>query len=263
MRRFHLFELEDQSWFPALIRDSGGAYLVLAARIAGHAEALAPILSKALHRASENRIVDLCSGGSGPLPTALAAIANERDQATTATLTDLYPSRDAFERTMQKHPAITAVYQPVDATSVPDNLKGLRTIFNGFHHFRPPQAKRILASAVHDGESIAVFEVVARHPIALLAMLTVPLLTLLAVPFMRPFRWGWIPLTYLVPIIPFFIFWDGTVSCLRCYSQDELREMTVDLTSDDYEWEIGSFDLRGVPFKGSYLIGSPTRRPSA
>ena len=88
----------------------------------------------------------------------------------------------------------------------------------------------------------------------------VPLLTLLAVPFMRPFRWGWIPLTYLVPIIPFFIFWDGTVSCLRCYSQDELREMTADLTSDDYEWEIGAFDLPGVPFKGSYLIGSPTRR---
>jgi hypothetical protein len=260
VRRFHLFELEDQSWFPALIRDAGGAYLELAARIAGQAKAMAPVLSKALHRARENRIVDLCSGGSGPLPTALAAIADAQDHAITATLTDLYPNREAFDRTTRKYPTFTAVYKPVDATSIPDGLKGLRTFFNGFHHFRPSQAKRILASAVDDGQSIAVFEVVARHPLALLAMLGVPLLTLLIVPFLRPFRWGWIPLTYLVPIIPFFIFWDGTVSCLRCYSQDELREMTADLTSDEYGWEIGAFDLPGAPFKGTYLIGSPIRR---
>ena len=86
-------------------------------------------------------------------------------------------------------------------------------------------------------------------------------LATVARPFTEPFFFNWIPLTYLVPIIPFFIFWDGTVSCLRCYSQDELREMTADLTSDDYGWEIGAFDLPGAPFKGTYLIGSPTRQP--
>ena len=260
MRRFHLFELEDQSWFPALIRDAGTAFLEFAGRIGGQAEALAPVLSSALQRARENRIVDLCSGGSGPLPTALAVIAQQQDQTITATLTDLYPNRNAFERTTRSNPAITAVYEPVDATSVPDDLKGLRTMFNGFHHFRPALAKRILASAVEDRESIAILEVVARHPLTLLSMLFAPLLAYLSVPFLRPFRWGWIPLTYLIPVIPLFIFWDGFVSCLRCYSQDELHEMTKDLTSDDYEWEIGEIDLPGQPLNGSYLIGSPTRR---
>ena len=37
--------------------------------------------------------------------------------------------------------------------------------------------------------------------------------------------------------------------------------MTTDLTSDDYQWEIGGLDLPGVPFDGVYAIGSPT--PSA
>ena len=83
-------------------------------------------------------------------------------------------------------------------------------------------------------------------PLALLGMLFVPLGTLLIVPFLRPFRWSWIPLTYLVPVIPFFIFWDGSVSCLRCYSQSELRSMTGDLSSADYEWEIGALDLPGA-----------------
>jgi hypothetical protein len=212
-----------------------------------------------LHRARENRIIDLCSGGSGPLPTALAVIADQQNQAVTATLTDLYPNRSAFQRTARENSSITAVYESVDATSVPDDLMGLRTIFNGFHHFRPAQAKRVLACAFDDRESIAIFEVIARHPLALLGMLFAPLMTLLVVPFLRPFRWGWIPLTYLIPVIPLFIFWDGFVSCLRCDSQDELREMTSDLTSDDYEWEIGAIDLPSARFKGVYAIGSPTQ----
>ena len=259
MPRLHLFELEDQPWFPALIRDAGSAYLELVSRLAGHAKAIAPVLARALRRSGEDRIVDLCSGGGGPLPTALSIIARQQGRTLSATLTDLYPSRDAFERMTRNHPAVTAEFRSIDATCVPSNLKGLRTIFNGLHHFRPAEAKAILASAVEDRVPIAIFEVVARHPLALLGMLFVPFGTLMIVPFLRPFRWSWIPLTYLVPIIPLFIFWDGSVSCLRCYNQDELREMTADLTSDDYEWEIGGLDLPGAPFKGVYAIGSPTR----
>ena len=60
----------------------------------------------------------------------------------------------------------------------------------------------------------------------MLGILFSPLVTLLVVPFLRPFRWAWIPLTYLIPIIPLFIVWDGLVSCLRCYNQDELLALT-------------------------------------
>ena len=186
-------------------------------------------------------------------------IADKEGRTITATLTDLYPNRDAFERMTRNNPSIAAEFESVDATSVPDSLKGLRTIFNGLHHFRPEKAKQILASAVEDRASIAIFEFVARRPSALLAMFAVPFMMLMVVPFLRPFRWSWIPLTYLVPIIPLFIFWDGSVSCLRCYSQDELRDMTADLSSDEYQWEIGELDLPFVSFKGVYMIGTPTR----
>ena len=264
MRRFHLFEFEDLPWFPALIRDAGTAFLEFIASRGHHGEALAPVLARALRRAHEDRIVDLCSGGSGPLPLALATIAEREDRTLTATLTDLYPNRNAFERITRDNPTINAEFESVDATSVPANLKGLRTLFSGLHHFRPAKAKEIFSNAVEDGASIAIFEVVARHPIAILGMFLTPLTTLMVVPFLRPFRWAWIPLTYLIPVIPLFIFWDGLVSCLRCYSQDEIREMTADLASDDYEWEIGALDVPGVPFKGVYAIGSPTRaQPSA
>ena len=259
MRRFHLFEFEDLPWFPSLIRDAGTAFLEFVARQTHHGEALAPVLERALDRAHEDRIIDLCSGGSGPLPSTLAVIAEREGRTVRATLTDLYPNQNAFQRMTRDHPTIDAEFESVDATSVPAHLKGLRTLFSGLHHFRPAEARGILANAVEDRESIAIFEVVARHPIAIFGMFLTPWMTLLAVPFLRPFRWGWIPLTYLIPVIPLFIFWDGLVSCLRCYSQDELREMTSDLASTNYQWEIGGLDVPGVPFKGVYAIGSPAR----
>jgi hypothetical protein len=255
--RLHLFELEDQSWFPAIIRDAGTAFLEFASKRARHGETIAPLLSDALRRAGSDRIVDLCSGGSGPLPVALSAINEFHEGSVTAVLTDLYPNKNAFLKITEAHPAITAKIESVDAMAVPKEWTGMRTLFNGFHHFRPDHAQRILQNAVDDGVPIAVFEVVARHPLAMLWMVFAPLTVWLGLPFLRPFRWGWIPLTYLVPIIPLFIGWDGFVSCLRCYSQNELRALTETISSPNYDWEVGQFKMPGVPFKGSFVIGTP------
>ena len=257
MSRIHLFELEDQPWLPAVIRDAGTAYLEFASRVAKHGLTVAPLLSEALHRASEDRIVDLCSGGSGPLPMALAAIEQSEERVVCATLTDLYPNTNAFDKATANNPAIQARYEPVDATAVPEELAGLRTLFNGFHHFRPEKARQILQNAVDDHAPIAVVEFVSRHPLCLLGILFAPLVSLFVIPFLRPFRWGWIPLTYLIPIIPLFIVWDGIVSCLRCYSHDELREMTETVSAPNYNWEVGELDMPGAPFNGSFVIGTP------
>src|SRR2546422_6427005 len=48
--------------------------------------------------------------------------------------------------------------EPVDATQVPGDLHGFRTIFTAFHHFRPAQARAVVADAVAKGEGIGVFE---------------------------------------------------------------------------------------------------------
>lgn len=257
MGRLHLFELEDQPWLPSVIRDAGTAYLEFASKLAKQGETVAPVLSEALHRASEERIVDLCSGGAGPLPVALAAIEHSEERLVRATLTDLYPNKNAFDKAIANNPAFSARYDSVDATAVPKDLKGLRTLFSGFHHFRPAQAQQILQDAVDDHSPIAIFEFVSRHPIAMIGILFAPLVALLVVPFLRPFRWGWIPLTYLVPIIPLFIGWDGLVSCLRCYNQEELKALTSAASSPDYDWEVGRLNMPGAPFDGSFVIGTP------
>ena len=153
---------------------------------------------------------------------------------------------------------IEAVATSIDATSVGAERPGLRTLTNALHHFRPEEAGRILQSAVDARQPIAVFEMVGRHPAQILGMLLVFIPVLLVVPFLRPFRWAWVPLTYLVPVIPLFVMWDGLVSCLRVYSETELRTLIDGLEgSDAFAWEIGEIAMPGVPVGIGYLVGTP------
>ncbi len=55
----------------------------------------------------------------------------------------------------------------------------------------------------------------------------------------RPFRWSRLLWTYLAPIIPLVLLFDGVVSCLRTYQPQELREIIEKLSVSEYQWQIG------------------------
>ncbi len=254
MRRIHAFELEDQPWFPRILRDAGTAFLRFAAERGKHAEAMRPIVEDALDRGGATEIVDLCSGGGGPI-VGIAAAMRARGRHVAVTLTDLYPSATAREL----DDGVTYLGEPVDATAVPRDRRGLRTVCNAFHHFRPPLATRILANAVDAGQPIAIVEVAQRRWLALFLMLFIPIVAVFSVPFLRPFRLAWIPLT-LVPIIPLFIWWDGTISMLRAYDRDELLAMARAADPDRrFDWRVHDIALPGSPLRGISLVGVPAR----
>ncbi|MFN7144876.1 MAG: class I SAM-dependent methyltransferase [Myxococcota bacterium] len=257
MKRTHLVELEDLPWFPAILRDGGTAYLALAVRVSGHAKMLVPKLQEALAATGATEIVDLCSGGGGPVRI-VAEELSARGRPVTVRLTDYYPNV----------PALTAlaagsggriVFEPrsIDAKAVPAELTGFRTIFNAFHHFRPEDARRILADAVASRRPIGVFEVVSREPLSLVALLTAPIGVMLTMPLWRPFRWPWVLWTWLLPVMPLFVLWDGLVSWLRIYGEDELRELVAGIDAPGWTWDIGRIRLGGAPAHAVYLIGRP------
>lgn len=190
--------------------------------------------------------------GGGPARLTLSLV---DDPSLRVTCTDLFPNRPALERARALSDGrLDWVPDPVDATEVPSDLRGARTLFNGFHHFEPAVARRILEDAVAARAPIGVFEFVGRQLHAIPGMGGVPFAVAALVPFLRPFRWEWIPLTYLVPVLPLVVAWDGAVSCLRVYDPDELRDLVVGL--DTYDWDIGTFPLP-FPGHGTYLVGTP------
>lgn len=220
----------------------------------------APLLARALGSVGETRIVDLCSGGGGPWLDLVRRIPAAGGPRPRVLLTDRFPNQAAFARLQAvSDGAIAGTQDPVSAMAVPARLTGFRTLFTALHHFRPDDAHAILADAVGAGQGIAVFEVTSRTPLALLGILFLPLLVLLLTPFIRPFRWSRLLWTYLVPVLPLTVWFDGTVSCLRTYTAEELRDLVEGL-QHRFEWEIGTVRSGPVPSHLTYLVGVPLAR---
>lgn len=255
MRRFQLIELEDQPWFPRVIRDLATDYLQFIAVAFRLDRAMAPILRRVLDESGATAIVDLCSGGSGPLLMLVRDLAAD-GAPVRATLTDLYPNVPAFkEIAAQSEGRIGFEMRPVDARHVPSDLTGVRTIFNGFHHLRPDDARSVVHAAAAARQPIAIFEISERRWGTLIPVALTPLFVWIATPFMRPFLWRRLFWTYLLPAVPFTCLWDGIVSQLRAYTVEELRGLAAG--SAPMRWDAGQ-----VPFaKGrghvTYLIGCP------
>ena len=90
-------------------------------------------------------------------------------------------------------------------------------------------------------------------------MLGVPLAVLALMPLARPFRWSYLLVTYLIPLTPFVILWDGIVSMLRIYSPEQMQKLTADLKAPGYLWGCGRIRVRGIPGGLPYLIGRPIK----
>jgi hypothetical protein len=76
-------------------------------------------------------------------------------------------------------------------------------------------------------------------------------------PWIRPFRWSRIFCTYVIPIIPAVLLFDGVVSCLRTYRPPELRAITEKLNASDYTWDSGEYYGTRQRMPITYLIGFP------
>jgi hypothetical protein len=255
MRRLHLFEFGDQKWLPKVLRDAETAYLAVAYRSLPLPKLWADKIAAVLPVGGPAEILDLCSGAGGAMPLIIDELVRRRYDPQ-ARLTDLYPNPKSTS-----HPRISWLPESVDATRVPPALNGVRTMFSAFHHFRPDAAKAILKDAFDRRRAICIFEGGSGTPLGVATMILVPFNVLAMMPFARPFRWTHLLFTYVIPLLPLIVFWDGVVSMLRIYSPKRMREWTSDLQAADYAWETGVIHLRGLPDGLPYLIGQPIPRP--
>jgi hypothetical protein len=256
VKRRQLVELEDLRWWPRVFRNAATDYLVTALRHTRTYSGLVPRLAAALRRTGATRIIDLCSGGGGPWADLLPALRAEGVDVSLC-LTDRYPNIPAFERLAAGMSGVRYEPQPVSATDVPPHLKGFRTVFTAFHHFRPAEARDILAAAVRDRQGIAVAEATSRTPAALAMMVLVPLAVWALTPAIRPFRWSRLFWTYLVPVVPLAVMFDGVVSCLRIYTPEEMLALAREAGGEAYDWQAGVEYPAGSPVPIPYLIGIP------
>jgi hypothetical protein len=257
--RLHLFEIEDSPLLPSLIRDMMTEYLTWVMDFTGPYDPAAPRIATLLRAAGTTRAVDLASGGAGPWPRLLPQVTAALGVAPHVTLTDLHPNRGAFARAERSsNGAIRGHPAPVNAMAVPPSLPGVRTMFTGLHHLSPDQVRALMRDAAEQHQPLVVFELTQRSVPGVLLMLASLLLVLGSAPFIRPFRLERLVLTWLVPVLPLFIVWDGIVSALRTYTPGELRALAAGVTVPGYAWEVGEARSASTPMPVTFVIGCPT-----
>lgn len=266
MRRLQLVELEDLSWLPFAIRNGATDLLDFAFDRLGFYDGVAPQLPAALEASGAVRIVDLGSGGGGGTLSMRHRL-RDAGVAVPIVFTDRYPSEAGIARVRALgDPSTTYLADPVDAMTGGGSLDGMRTMSGALHHFSPFAVRAIVANIVAKRQPLAFFDVAASPAVrgtpivlapALMALnMAILFITALAlVPFVRPFRLSRLLLSYLPPLIPFVVAWDGTVSALRAYTPEELLAIARTVPGGGtYDWKAGTegraLFLTGIPTRG-------------
>lgn len=262
MTRIRLFEFTDLPWYPQTFRRIQTDYLQFVASLGSGHKNLIPLFKKAMQFANTTDIVDLCSGGSGPWMRLQEAF-KQAGLSVTIKLTDKYPNPEAIQKwAAHARQGIEYLAEPVDALNVPSHMKGMRTLFEGFHHLKPQAARSILWDAAEKRVAIGIFEARLKPPVGIFFLLISPLMTLISYLLLTPFiiprtlsRFLW---TYLIPIVPLITCWDGVISLLRVYSSQELKELTNSIPIQDYTWEIGQASIGAPGLVYLFLLGYPS-----
>jgi hypothetical protein len=256
VRRVQFIELHEQPWFPSSLRHQITDALQFGLNLLKAYAPVASLLQSVLDSTRSRSIVDMCSGSGGPW-LELSRKLQPAAQAFHILLTDKYPHLGTFQNVRAACESRIAFYpDSVDAMKVPGELQGFRTMFTSFHHFPPVEARAILQNAVDARRSIAIFEITRRAPSTIALMFPWTLTLFVCTPLIRPFRWSRLLWTYVLPIIPLVLLFDGVVSCLRTYRPEELHEMIKQLSGREYQWKVGEHSKAGqAPI--TYLIGYP------
>lgn len=257
--RLQLFEFNDLAWVGPALRDSLVEALSRGQRWGRTLRGLVGPYGEFLEAAGTREVLDVCAGAGGPAQILTEEHRRAGIEPPQFVLSDLFPRVEAWRRLADAEPSISFHPEAVDATRIPAALsKGrARSIINAFHHFPPKLAGLILADAVRSRAPIWISEPFERNPLGFVSFAPFGLPALMANPVLTPepswakafLTWGLTPLTLSIGA------WDGIVSTLRVYTEDELREMAERL-GRGYRWTHGSFryPLGGA---GYYFWGVP------
>ncbi|KAI9820034.1 MAG: hypothetical protein M1827_006605 [Pycnora praestabilis] len=241
--RLQLFEIDDQPWFPPYLRQKVQTCLtwIWKAQLpylqsSSPARLVTSTLLKTLgDSVSGYTFIDFCAGAGGPTPVIERLLNKELTlrggkKPAQFLLTDLHPHLEAWEAAMKKSDNLGYVAKPVDAASA-ENLARRRggagskefRLFNlAFHHFDDVLAGRILRNTMENADGFGIFELQDRSPSSFVTVGLMGLLFLLITPLYFWQSPGHMFFTYVIPIIPFVLTFDGLVSSLRTRDPEEV-----------------------------------------
>lgn len=187
-----------------------------------------PSLKSYLEENSKKQIHDPCAG-SGEVNLMLEQKMSE-DLEFQFVLSDFMFDKNrifAEKLNAKNNERIQYINESIDATKFDESHQYPKVFINSFHHFTPKQVLKIIEAGKASESDILILEYCRKTPLAFISVLLGPFVAMLMFPLVVN-RKEFLPafvLTYLVPIIPLMLLWDGIVSSLRTYTKNDLQKL--------------------------------------
>ena len=257
MNRWHLFEFGDQSWLPRLLREIYMDCMKFAFSVGGHYAKMHEPFATWASRTGESEVLDLASGGGAPIGQMIRGAAQSNTTMPQVYLSDLHPNLRHYRDLQLQHgnDQLSYVSEPVDVLNIGRPQFRLCSVCTAFHHFRPKDAARVIATFGHERDGFFIMEPLQRDWKHLaLMIISGPWIYMLTPFFHRPFRWSRLIFCTLLPIVPLMVFIDGCVSVMRIYRPEEIREMLPDKLRKNFTIEHGTQPHHRF-FAASFIYG--------
>ncbi|MCQ8129164.1 hypothetical protein [Methylomonas rivi] len=230
-----LFEFGDLDGVSNLYHIYLREYLVFFYKVFGYYKLWVPSFSNFIKRVGKNKYLECCSGAGEPLTLIDSQLDKNEVGLVNYLLSDIRPNPDVVNKFNQNQLSrFRYIENPVDVTQDLDKFDCPKIFINSFHHFSKKQVEKILINNFKNKNEIVVLEYVSNSLLGYLSMTVGPLVVFLTLPFLVKLRH--LPImalfTYVFPLFPLMMLWDGIVSCLHEHSVEDLKQIVNKLGLD-------------------------------
>jgi hypothetical protein len=213
--KYQIKEIEDLAWFPSFLRNFQTDFIGF---VAGQFNIYGPFIRYiSEHCLALQPMFDLCSGSGEPALT----IFKGSNCFNHLILSDKYPPVKIFN----DH-RIYYRGEAIDVREMEFAPGFCYTMFNAFHHFTENEKLKIVCKIKQTKGTGFFVEILEPGVFCFLKVLSLTTIgTLLLTPFIRPFSFGRLFFTYVIPVNVFTILFDGIVSVYKSRSVTYYKEL--------------------------------------
>ncbi len=224
IKRWHGFEFNGSPWCPGFIRDAIVTILGKSLRSSNLYDEVGQPFAAFCTQAHIHSLVDLASGSGDAMAILVDEMVRNRCPLPTIYLSDLLPNVTAMAEAIGTRPHLKIITTPVDANHL-ETLADHQgySIISAFHHFHQDLARKIFSHCVDKGKALVIIEPFPRRLLSFFPLFLYGTAHLALYPiFSKKQRLLKALCTYIIPIIPMAMLWDGLMSVQRIYTKKDL-----------------------------------------